>query len=165
MALRFISALFLMALFIGCTRDDICPEDTATTPLLYIEFRDITDRESTKAVQDLLIYVNNADSTLVTTSAINDTEVLIPLDTELNLSSFLFEYNSTSEEDHNFDAISFNYSREEVYINRACGFKVIYNDLFVDLEKETLNGNWILDTEILKSTIDNENEVHITIFH
>ena len=92
MALRFFSALFLLALFIGCTRDDICPEDTATTPLLYIEFRDITDRESTKAVQDLLIYVNNADSTLVTATTINDTEVLIPLDTELNLSSFLFEY-------------------------------------------------------------------------
>lgn len=161
----FLFSIALITLFAGCTRDDICPEDTATTPLLYIEFRDITDRESTKAVEDLLIYLNNTDSTLVTSSAINDTEILIPLDTELNLSSFLFEFNSSSEENNNFDTISFNYSREEVYINRACGFKIIYNDFFVDLETEANNGNWILDTEILQTTIDNENEVHLTIFH
>jgi hypothetical protein len=165
MASRLFLAIILATLVLGCTRDDICSEDTATTPLLFIEFRDTTNRELTKAVEDLLIYVNNTDSTLVTSSAINATEVLIPLNTEVNLSSFLFEFNSSSEEDNNFDTISFNYSREEIYINRACGFKVIYNDFFVDLEEEALNGNWILDTEILKTTIDNENEVHLTIFH
>ena len=156
--------LFILLTFAGCTRDDICPEDTTTTPLLVIDFRDNSDRELTKAVESLLIYVNNSDSTLVTAEAINDTIVSIPLNTEADISSFLFESNSASEDENNFDSVSFNYSREEVYINRACGFKVNYNNLFVDVEEET-TGNWILETEISNTTIDNENEVHLTIYH
>lgn len=156
--------LFILLTFAGCTRDDICPEDTTTTPLLVIDFRDNSDRELTKAVESLLIYVNNSDSTLVTAEAINDTIVSIPLNTEADISAFLFEANSASEDENNFDSVSFNYSREEVYINRACGFKVNYNNLFVDVEEET-TGNWILETEISNTTIDNENEVHLTIYH
>lgn len=164
--IRFSIFIFMVVLtFAGCTRDDICPEDTPTTPLLVIEFRDNNDRDNTKAVEDLLIYVNNTDSTQVTASAINDTTVSIPLDTETDLSSFLFEFNSTSDTDSNFDTISFNYSRGEEYINRACGFKVIYTDFFVVLEEEAAAGNWILDYEILNTTIDNESEVHLTIYH
>ncbi|MEZ4779260.1 MAG: DUF6452 family protein [Flavobacteriaceae bacterium] len=160
-----IFAFLLVLAFFGCTRDDICPEDTATTPLLVIEFRDNADRESTKAVKDLLIYVNNVDSTQVTATAVNDTIVSIPLDTEADISSFLFELNSTSDTENNFDTISFNYSRQEVYINRACGFKMNYNDFFVAVEEEALNGNWILNTEIQQTTINNDNEVHLTIYH
>jgi len=156
--------LFIILTFTGCTRDDICPEDTTTTPLLVIDFRDNSDRELTKAVESLLIYVNNSDSTLITAEAINDTIVSIPLNTEADISSFLFESNSASEDENNFDSVSFNYSREEVYFNRACGFKVNYNNLFVDVEEET-TGNWILETEISNTTIDNENEVHLTIYH
>ena len=124
--------VFLIVLaFAGCTRDDICPEDTATTPLLVIEFRDNADRENTKAVKDLLIYVNNTDSTQVTATAVNDTIVSIPLNTEADISSFLFEVNSASSTGNNFDTVSFNYSRQEIYINRACGFKMNFNDFFV----------------------------------
>ena len=161
----FVISLFLFVLYSGCTRDDICPEDTITTPLLVIEFRDITNRDETKPVENLLIYVNNTDSTQVTASAINNTTVSIPLDTEADISSFLFEFNSTSDTGNNFDTISFNYSRQEVYINRACGFKMNYSDIFVVLEEEPTTGNWILDYEILNTTIDNENEVHLAIYH
>ncbi|MCB0457693.1 MAG: hypothetical protein KDC91_08120 [Flavobacteriaceae bacterium] len=158
--------VFLIVLaFAGCTRDDICPEDTATTPLLVIEFRDNADRENTKAVKDLLIYVNNTDSTQVTATAVNDTIVSIPLNTEADISSFLFEVNSASSTGNNFDTVSFNYSRQEIYINRACGFKMNFNDFFVAVEDETLNGNWILNTEMQQAIITNDNEVHLTIYH
>lgn len=161
---RNLFSLLLVLYMGGCTKDDICSEDTATTPLLVIEFRDINDRLAAKAVQNLQIKVNSPDSTLVE-NAVNDTLVAIPLNTEMNSSSFLFTYNQNNENTRNTDVLTVNYTPEELYVNRACGFKVIYTQLTIAIENEPLNENWILDSEILNPLIENENEAHITIFH
>ena len=146
----------------GCTKDDICSETTQTTALLVIEFKDITDRITDKAVQDLSIQVNDIDSTQVITS-VNDVQVIIPLTTEADITSLLFTLNANSEDNANIDAVIFNYEREEVYVNRACSFKMIYNNIVISVEEDSQN--WILDTEVLNPIVENENEVHITIFH
>lgn len=159
----FILFLLVLITLMACTRDDICPEDTITTPLLYIDFKDITNRTQSKAVADLLISLNDIDTTLVT-GPVNDTLVLVPLNTEANLSQFRFQLNSSSET-LNFDLITFNYGTQEEYINRACGFKVNYTNLSVLVEPEPLNENWIIDVEVNLPNIINENEAHITIFH
>ena len=152
----------LLFLFLGCTKDDLCSETTQTTSLLVIEFKDIADRITDKAVQDLLIQVNNSDSTEVIASA-SDVRVAIPLSTEADITSLLFTLNGSSEEIKNTDAVFFNYSREEVYVNRACSFKIVYNEVLISVEND--NQNWILDTEVLNPIVENENEAHITIFH
>jgi hypothetical protein len=109
---KIISSLLLILTIGGCTKDDICGEDTPTTPLMVIEFRDINDRLSAKAVQNLQILVNNADSTVVK-SSVNDTIVSIPLDTENNFSSFIFTYKEPNEAERNADIVTVAYMREE----------------------------------------------------
>lgn len=154
--------LAILLLFGGCTKDDLCSETTQTTSLLIIEFRDITDRISAKAVQDLRVQVNNAEGTEVITS-VNDTIVSVPLNTEADLTSLLFTINAANEANANSDGVDFNYERQEVYVNRACSFKVVYTDLLLSVIDDP--ENWILDTEIINPIVENEKQAHITIFH
>lgn len=154
--------LSILLLFGGCTKDDLCSETTQTTSLLVIEFRDITDRLTAKAVQDLRIRVNNMDSTEIATS-VNDTIVAVPLTTEADLTSLLLTLNGSDEINKNTDIVSFTYDREEVYLNRACSFKMVYNNVLISISDDT--DNWILDTEVINPVVENENEAHITIFH
>ncbi|MEM7087060.1 MAG: DUF6452 family protein [Bacteroidota bacterium] len=154
----------LLLVFAGCTRDDICPEETATTPLLQIQFKDITDRTQSKTVSALRVLINDAD-TLEVYLGESDTLVGIPLNTLATVSSFQFIANSNDDTTVNNDIITFRYSTEDIYVNRACAFKTIYNDLEVDLEPETGSNNWIQDLTLLKTTVEDETEAHLTIFH
>ena len=53
------------------------------------------------------------------------------------------------------------YSTEEVYVSRSCGFRVIFND--VSFESDN---TWITSfTPQTLTTIDNQNETHVQIFH
>ncbi len=161
---KILFSFLLILSFGGCTKDDICDEGTPTTPLLVIEFRDINDRLSAKAVQNLQIRLNSIDSTIVKNS-VNDTIVSIPLNTEANFSSFIFTYKEPNEAERNADIVSVAYTREELYVNRACAYKIIYNQLVLNISEEPDNGNWILDSQILIPIVENENQPHITIFH
>jgi Family of unknown function (DUF6452) len=161
---KIFSSLLLILAIGGCTKDDLCGEDTPTTPLMVIEFRDINDRMSAKAVQNLQILVNNIDSTVVKNS-VNDTIVSIPLDTEQNFSSFIFTIKEPNEAERNTDIVTVAYIRDELYVNRACAYKIIYNQLVLNITEEPINENWILDSQILNPVIENENNAHITIFH
>lgn len=62
----------------GCTRDDICPEDTQTTPLLVIKFMDISNPSQVKAVDNLRITLANTSQTEVVIAR-TDTLYKIPL--------------------------------------------------------------------------------------
>ena len=164
---KFILNLILVVFVCGCTKDDICEESAPTTPLLVIEFRDALDRNQVKAVNELNILLTDDSGTAVFgTPTANDTLVRIPLNTEATFSEFQFIVNSTDTADErNVDIVTFNYTREDVYINRACAFRVTYNDLNLNVEDDGANTNWILDANILKTTIEDETEAHITIFH
>lgn len=152
---------------LGCTKDDICEETAPTTPLLVIEFKDAFNRNEAKAVNELNILLTDDDGTAVfATPTANDTIVSIPLNTEATFSEFQFVVNSNDTTDiRNVDIVTFNYTREDVYISRACAFRVTYNDLNLNIEDDGANANWILDAEILKTTIEDETEAHLTIFH
>ena len=62
------------------------------------------------------------------------------------------------------DIYEFNYERSDVYVNRACGFKTTYQDLTARKEDDGIV-NWILNLNILKTTVEDETEAHITILH
>jgi len=148
----------------ACTKDDICPAETATTPLLQIQFRDITDRTLSKAVTTLRVVTNDAD-TLEAYLGESDTLVAIPLNTLATISSFQFINNSADSTATNTDIVTFRYATEDIYVNRACAFKTIYTDFDAEVTPEAGSNNWILDYTLLTTTIEDETDAHLTIFH
>lgn len=156
--------ILIVVCFWGCTKDDICTEDTPVTPKLIVQFNDILSRNDVKAVVDLrVILIDNDDTTDVYVGT-SDTLVGLPLNTNLDFTEFQMITNSADEDNLNADTISFTYSTEDIYVDRACAFKTTYSNFNANIEDEG-GTNWILDAEIETTNIDNENETHLTIFH
>jgi hypothetical protein len=65
--------------------------------------------------------------------------------------------------DSNIDILEINYIPEFVYISRACGYKSIFNNLDIDLVDD--DNTWISNIDIVETKIENENTVHVRIFH
>lgn len=168
LALLGIFALFLVVM--GCQKDDICAESTLTTPLLKISFYDNESPNDSipKVPTNLTIIAEGAEGNYKT--RINTSEVSIPLRTDVDITTYQFilnaaasANNSTSVE--NKDVITFTYARNQVYINRACSFRMSYVNLQATLENETPNTeNWIKNAIVLNSTIEDETTTHISIY-
>lgn len=159
--------------FTACQRDDICPASTLTTPQVRISFFDFEEREIPKPPTNLLIKIsgtNSLDSVLYNRQ--NVAEIRVPLRTNSNFTEYDFILNaavfdSTSVDTiGNTDRVVFSYIRNEIYINRACGYKVNYLDLDAELiPVEENNLNWIGEIDIVLDTIQNETDPHIFIYH
>ena len=166
-----VSVLFLViSVFLSCEKDDICSSDTGTTPQLILSFYDIANQEETKAVPNLLVYGVNSLNEIVLFDGIgllatNTDSIAIPLQTSDNFTRFVLhrDLEDGDFETGNIDIIIANYEREDVYVSRACGYKQIFNNLGIDLEPDP--SNWVINSEILSTTINNENEAHVKIFH
>ena len=163
-----IQKIVLLFLLVGiisdCTKDDICTKETLTTPFLVIKFKNKINPLLSKNVTNLTVttIVNN-DSIDIYKSQTTDS-ILIPLNTGTNNTEYLFTENNTSSNPGNTDNVNFTYQRDNIYINRACSFKVIFKELITQLE--IVEGeNWISEIEVNKSTVENEDETHVTIFH
>ncbi|MDC8004409.1 DUF6452 family protein [Aureisphaera galaxeae] len=154
---------FALVSVLSCTKDDICEQGIPTTPLLVIEFKDANNNTESKAVQSLKVLLTDADNTEVFVSTTSDTLISLPLNTEATFTEYQFIANSNDDTNMDTDLLTFNYTREDIYINRACAFKVIFNDFNANLEDEA--SNWIQDITIQKTTIEDEIEAHLTIFH
>jgi len=159
-----ITLLLFTTLFLwGCTRDDICPDDTQTTPLLVIKFMDISNPTQVKAVDNLRITLANTSQTEVV-PATTDTLYKIPLNpiaTSVNY-NFTKGYEGTEP---NTDAFNVTYQRgADIYINRACGFRTSFIDIDPTIQAEG-SANWMLGNTINNTTVENEDITHITIFH
>jgi len=156
--------LFLSMVLFGlwsCTKDDLCSEETPTTPLLTIEFLDITDRLTPKPANDLAIRVRDADSTVVCPS-VSDVTVGIPLDTEADQSQFYLIDRASSEENLSVVQLDLFYQRQDIYVNRACAFKTIYTNMAFESDQTPLS--WIQDIELLTPTVEDAS-VHMYIYH
>lgn len=159
-----LTLLLLTTVFLwGCTRDDICPDDTQTTPLLVIKFMDISNPSQVKAVENLRITLANTSQTEVVIAR-TDTLYKIPLnpvDTSVDY-NFTKGYESTEP---NTDAFNITYQRgADIYINRACGFRTSFTDIDPTIQAEG-SANWMLSSSINNTTVENEDIAHITIFH
>ncbi|WP_460218692.1 DUF6452 family protein [Psychroserpens sp. MEBiC05023] len=162
----------------SCERDDICAETTATTPQLIIRFYDINDQDETKQVRQLEIKGLQDDGTPIEGEPIlnrtNTDSIVLPLrfqmeeetTTRFQLEKDADFNNDDPETESNIDIISVTYTPEFVYVSRACGNKSIFNfGTTGGITRITDTDNWIVNTEILTETIDNENEAHIIIYH
>ena len=160
---RFQKWLFIAGfifLVFGCQRDDICPEGTETTPLLVIEFYDPLDPTRLKAVPNLMVRASGKEEILLEPETVNT--ISIPLRTNENFTEYIFTSNTGSDEE-NKDTISFTYSPDPEYLNRACGYKINYNSLDVAVSGD--DNNWILSETIIQESVENETEAHIYFTH
>lgn len=160
---RFQKWLFLAGfIFIapGCQKDDICPEGTETTPLLVIEFYDPLDPTRLKAVPNLMVRATGKEEVLLEPSTVNT--ISIPLRTDENFTEYIFTYDSGGD-DENEDVVSFTYSPDPEYLNRACGFKINFNGLDVAVTGD--ENNWILSETVIQESVENETAAHIYFTH
>jgi len=156
-------AICLSVLFSGCEKDDICPETTQTTSLLVIGFYDINNPSVPKNVTTLEIKAANLADSLATIDGQNIAE--IPLSVTENSVTYIFELNSANA-NANQDLLKFNYTRDDVFVSRACGYKTVFT---LDPENpiELINTDasvWIQEIEIVEPNIETENETHVKIY-
>ncbi|NJX15470.1 DUF6452 family protein [Tamlana crocina] len=183
-----ISVLLLAALSISCERDDICPASTPTTPHLIIDFLDVNNNDNPKNVFGLLIIDTLTTDTLLVTDLniksilpgygfISESTILLPLKTDANTTQFVLfkeaEINDNGTEEDtsddfiegNPDVITINYSREQVFVSRACGYKTIFKNVTLTIEPD--EDNWMLSRQPLtdNQSVEDETTTHFNITH
>jgi hypothetical protein len=165
--------LFLMTYsFSSCEKDDICDANTVTTPRLVISFYDVTNSAILKNTTNLKITGEGMTDGVVFngSSLINGSTVSIPLKTNADATTFRVILNSgnTNTALVNDDILKFNYTREELFVSRACGFKTEYTldplAPYVLSDAAIGDEKWIQYIAVKNSIIANENEIHLEIY-
>ncbi|MFN3754889.1 DUF6452 family protein [Flavobacterium sp.] len=162
--------LFLLAIsFSACEKDDICIDET--TPRLVLEFYDDASPANTKNVTGLKIKGEGAIGDLVLGTFSGVSKIYLPLKTNDDITKYSLILNSASTNPLviNEDFLQFNYTRENFYVSRACGYKTIFELLsfpagVIQTEPETPDLPWIRSYSIQTTNIETENEVHIKIY-
>ena len=150
--------ILILFFFISCEPDDICLESNEDTPNLILKFVDSFSGKN-KSVSNLRIKgINNIEDFFVGTVD----SISIPLNNYENTSSFSFTKEFESNQS-NEDLIYFNYTRNNVYISRSCGYKMEYDIENIIIEND--NSNWIEDAIIETRTVNNEISHHVKIYH
>ncbi|SRX73894.1 DUF6452 family protein [Aequorivita antarctica] len=162
---RIILLILIVFTFKGCTKDDICPPDTATTAKVVIAFNDIANPTVSKNVSVLSVETDYETSVDVI-SFQSTNEIAIPLSTTSDTTKYRFIRTTfrTTDTLTNIDKVMFVYQRQDSYVNRACGFKTEYFNLEADLEDEGIE-NWIKQVTVIRETVNDENSAHITMLH
>jgi len=164
-----VPGVVLLMLILGCQRDDICPESIQTTPMLVLRFYDVDERENFSRPTNLSIRSIVNDSVTTLYQRINQDSIAIPLRTNQNTTTYTFTIfdSDREEEDQEFtpdtDTLNFTYGTEEVYVNRACAYKMIYNSLKLTVEGGE-DGDWIDSYIIEEPNIEDDTQSHISIF-
>lgn len=177
-----IFALLLIIAFTlpGCEKDDICDGNQNTTPRLVISFYDAANRQILKKVTNLRVTAEGQDESIVFfTTAIGDgryrtseSTIKIPLNVSVDAVKFYFTNNDGNETFTNTDTLQFNYSRQNIYISRACGYSIFYQlNQSDESPAYILNNNspdgpdaWIKDIDVENYSLISENETHLKIY-
>lgn len=153
----------------SCQKDDLCPPDIAATPRLIIVFKDRANPLLAKTVNNLRVRevgqtafapLNRVGATTLT--AVDS--IAIPL--KFDPAGTVYEFIKTDEDGiENTDTITISYELGEEYVNRACGFKVIYNNVNNTVNAEVPLNRWIQSTLVLQNNVTENNAAHVEIRH
>ena len=176
---RLFSALAIVLLLLNssCEKDDICPEATPTTPQLVIRFYDIVDNDQTKSVSNLYAYGLDDSNNVILFEGLNVSttdSIAIPLRTGqistrfILHSDFEIEENDPDDPDDdvilgNPDEITVNYTPEDVYVSRACGFKTVFRNLSFVVDND--GDNWIINSSVVINDVEQQTQAHVQVFH
>jgi hypothetical protein len=176
---KIILLVFALALsFSSCEKDDICDANTPTTPRVVISFYDFLNPSVLKNVTNLKVVGEGmTDGIIFNASATDDSKYLtngstisIPLRTIGTTTSYSFTLNSGNPNPAlvNQDNIKFDYTTQELFVSRACGYKTIFTldptNPYTHTDAAVADTKWIKHISVEKSNIENENETHIKIF-
>jgi len=177
---KILIALLLIAAFSfsSCEKDDICDANTPTTPRLVIEFYNITTPSVLKNVTNLKVIgdgktegiIFNASETGEKKYLTNGSKISIPLKTDANETKYSFILNSGNSNPTliDIDEFTFNYTTNDVYVSRACGFKTLFAfdpiNPYTQTAVPATKLKWMQAISVEKSNIDNEDETHIKVF-
>ena len=155
-----IFSLIFFLFYNSCEKDDICLSDSPRSPRLIVKMVDKNNPNLYKSANGLLIKVVDNDSINIQSSD----SIILNLNPYKNYTQFEFILNQGSENE-NIDTLQINYSLNNIYINKACGYKTsfIFNSNALTLINE--KNNWIESYLILKDTIINEEQAHMAILH
>jgi hypothetical protein len=169
--------LFFTFCLSGCEKDDICDANTPTTPRLVISFYDILRPSIKTSVTRLkVIGEGQTEGIVFNKTGLDEAKYLtssdsigIPLKTNEDSATFTFILNSGSTNTalSNTDKIKFNYTRQNVYVSRACGFKTIYKldtQTPFEITDSGNDGLWLKDAQIKNANIEFENETHVKVY-
>lgn len=156
-------SLLLANSFWSCEKDDICTEGTPTTPNVVIEFYDAANPTTPKTVTNLGIIAPGFSTGFTAT---NVSKIKLPLKVNSDITEFQFTQNGTDTDltNDNIDNLTFNYTREDVYISRACGYKTLFHLTAAPTVTDGDTSLWISSVTVNQSYIQNENETHIKIY-
>jgi hypothetical protein len=152
--------------FHSCEKDDICTPETPTTPKIIIEFYDSENTSVLKQVANLQVRGEGLNSVLNFNFV---SKIELPLKTNEDKTLYEFTINSTSESPlKNVDFIEIKYTRRDIYISRACGFKTYFSlNLFEPIENSNPPFDsilWIEQIGVIKNNIENEEDVHVKMY-
>jgi hypothetical protein len=144
---------WFIVLLLGCEKDDICTEPN-TTPRLIIDFYDSQNTSVLKQVANLVVQGNGANTTLTFNLV---TRIELPLKTNENVTEYSLNINANSTTQSNIDLLRFNYTRNDLYISRGCGFKTNFDlNLFEPIVPSNPQGDdefWIENIELIKNIL------------
>jgi hypothetical protein len=151
----------------SCEKDDICDANTPTTPNLIINFYDISNPTLDKAVTNLVI-IGEGLETGLKYNGVNSIKVPLKTTTDITKYKFILNYGNTANpEIVNEDNLQFNYTRNNIFVSRACGYKTIFildnESPFVQTDAATLDGLWMQNITLSQPNIIDENEIHLKV--
>jgi hypothetical protein len=162
----------------SCEPDDICDPATPTTPRVLIKFYDISNASLQKNVTDLkVIGEGMTNGVVLNPTGIDDAKylangnsILLPLKTDADVVKykFILNYGNKNLQIVNEDNFEFRYTRENIYVSRACGFKTVFNldqsNPFIHTDSTPADQKWVQYVIVEKFNITSENETIIKIF-
>ena len=169
---RILALLLITICFSSCEKDDICAEET--TPRLIMEFYDVTNPTVKKNVTSLKVTGYKTDNTTLLTDSLDTfsgvSKIELPLRITEDVTKYSLILNSTSTSVlPNEDLLQFNYTRQNVYVSRACGYKTIFTlnnfpNGVIRTDNVIPESFWMQNINIQTTNINTENEVHIKVF-
>jgi hypothetical protein len=157
--------LLLLGLLLSrCEKDDICDQNTPTTPRLVIRFFDANNPTVPKNVTQLSVIGLGMEVPLGVFNGVST--IQIPLATTQDQTQYRFILNSTNQAILNEDNLGFFYQRENIFVSRACGYKTIFelDPLTAPDLSAGADGAWIQWIEIITPAINSENDTHLHLY-
>lgn len=160
---RIVVLLLVAISFSGCEKDDICTEET--TPRLIVEFFDISNPSNVKTVLNLKIKGVGQTDDLGTFTGVS--KIALPLKMDGISTKYSLILNSTGTTP-NEDFLEFDYTTQNIYVSRACGYKTTFTlntpNGVVKTDAVVPDSFWIQDINVQTTNITTENETHIKIY-
>jgi hypothetical protein len=153
--------IILSTISFSCEVDDFCTQ-TPVTPNLVLRFYDNDNITNTKTANRLSVIAETQTDSLYTDQTVDS--LAIPLNGLATKTTYIFKRNEIDGNitNNEIDTLTITYTVEEEYISRSCGFRYIFNDVIINKGST----GWIdsLSTSQI-STINNQIEAHVQVFH